>query len=197
LLKQKEHNYRFRKNFLGENSSRNYPFNSINFKGFLKMKKKKLKTKKASKFISGQSANAYKHSEFFNEIFKKLSDDEMLTSLKATLFDFRCMLQENRKKYNIRKSDIPNIIKLFKDTIEPIYWGNKMVKKYSGEFNKRIELHTNQPKATDEQVYLEKGSDEQHTYECILNVNGGEIVHKLTYSTFKELKKAMNLLNKK
>jgi len=82
-----------------------------------------------------------------NLINSSYSEDRVLTSLKSTLFDFRCMLQENREMYEIRKSDMHLVIRLFKNAIEPTYWRcwNNGERKYAGEFNKRVEIHTDQP----------------------------------------------------
>jgi len=82
-----------------------------------------------------------------NLINSNYSEDRVLITLKSTLFDFRCMLQENRECYEIKKSDMHLIIRLFKNAIEPTYWRcwNNGERKYAGDLNKRIELHTDQP----------------------------------------------------
>ena len=82
-----------------------------------------------------------------NLINSSYSEDRVLTALKSTLFDFRCMLQENRGVYEINKSDMHLVVRLFKNAIEPTYWRcwNNGERKYAGEFNKRVEVHTDQP----------------------------------------------------
>jgi len=81
-----------------------------------------------------------------NLINANYSEDRILTSLKSTLFDFRCMLQENRVFYNIKKEDMHLIVRLFKNAIEPTYWRcwNNGERKHTGEFSKRVEVHTDQ-----------------------------------------------------
>ena len=82
-----------------------------------------------------------------NLINSNYSEDRVLMALKCTLFDFRCMLQENREFYDIRKPDMHLIIRLFKSAIEPTYWRcwNNGERKYAGEFNKRVEVHSDMP----------------------------------------------------
>ena len=82
-----------------------------------------------------------------NLINSNYSETRVLTALKCTLFDFRCMLQENRQNYEILKSDMHLVVRLFKNAIEPTYWRcyNNGERKYAGEFNKRVEVHTDSP----------------------------------------------------
>lgn len=81
-----------------------------------------------------------------NLINSNLSEDRILTSLKSTLFDFRCMLQENRGLYEIDKPDMHLVVRLFKNAIEPTYWRcwNNGERRHTGEFSKRLEVHTDQ-----------------------------------------------------
>ena len=82
-----------------------------------------------------------------NLINSSYSEDRVLTALRSTLFDFRCMLQENRQIYDIQKSDMHLVVRLFKNAIEPTYWRcwNNGERKYAGEFNKRVEVHSDNP----------------------------------------------------
>jgi len=82
-----------------------------------------------------------------NLINSNYSEERVLMSLKSTLFDFRCMLQEKREFYKIEKSDMHLIIRLFKNAVEPTYWRcwNNGERKYAGEFNKRVEVHSDSP----------------------------------------------------
>ena len=82
-----------------------------------------------------------------NLINSNYSEDRVLMALQSTLFSFRCMLQENREFYDIRKPDMHLIVRLFKSAIEPTYWRcwNNGERKYAGEFNKRVEVHSDVP----------------------------------------------------
>ena len=84
-----------------------------------------------------------------NLINSNYTEDRVLMVLRSTLYDFRCVLQENREIYEIKKSDMHLIVRLFKNSIEPTYWRcyNNGERKYAGDLNKRIEVHTDQPTA--------------------------------------------------
>lgn len=82
-----------------------------------------------------------------NLINSAYTDEKVRTALKSTVFDFRCMLQANREEYNIDKTNMYLIVRLFKNAIEPSYWRcwNNGERKYTSVLSKRVEVHTDQP----------------------------------------------------
>jgi len=82
-----------------------------------------------------------------NLMMSNYTEDRILRNLKGTLWSLRVHLLQNRQKYDIHKTDMEYIVRLFKNFIDatPFRSLQQGERKWLGTINKRIETVSNQP----------------------------------------------------
>ena len=82
-----------------------------------------------------------------NMMMSNYTEERILRNLQATLWSLRVHILQNRTKYDIHKTDMEYIIRLFKNFIDatPFRSLQNGERKYLGTIGKRIEMHTDGP----------------------------------------------------